>query len=190
LNTVLYLEKQLANIHALFHDIAGDLTEQEWGSRLAPDQNKVAYIVWHIPRTQDNFVHLWMRGIPEVFHSPRWAHWQALQPLGIGIGITLPQSDEIAATVNLSDTLAYEEAVYQEILTWLRQLNNDDLDQVPDVNVHLAAYPEYQTKGFREETDNLRGQPVWNHFMRPCIGHVHRHLGELELAKALLRSRQ
>lgn len=188
MNTVAFIENQLVNIHNLYHEIVADFTEQEWTARLAPNQNLIGFTVWHMPRTQDSIVQLWTRGIPEVFHEARWSNWQSLQRLGIGTGVTQSEADEIAATVHLSETLAYEEAVHKEILTWLRQLNDTDLDQIPDIAAHLAEYPEYQAKGFRAETDAMRGQPIWNLFMRPCIGHLHRHLGELALLKAMLRA--
>ncbi len=35
----------------------------------------------------------------------------------------------------------------------------------------------------------MLNQPTWNLLMRPCIGRIHRHLGELQLAKAVLRAR-
>jgi hypothetical protein len=188
MNTVVYLENQLTNINALLHDIAGDISEQEWRSRPAPNQNMVGYIVWHIPRTQDNFVQLWARGIPEVFHRPDWLHWQQLQRLGIGVGITSQEADEIATTTHLPETLNYADVVHQEILSWLRQISDADLDHTPYATRHLAAFPEYQTEGYHQEINSLFNQPVWNLLMRPCIGHVHRHLGELELAKAVVRA--
>jgi hypothetical protein len=189
MNTISFIENQLINIHDLYHKIVTDFTEQEWNTRLASSQNLIGYTVWHIPRTQDNVVHSWMRGIPEIFHQARWSMWQPLQRLGIGTGITQLEADEIAATVDLAQTIAYEEAVHQEILAWLHQINESDLTQIPNIDAHLAAYPEYQAKGFRAETDMMRDQPIWNLFMRPCIGHMHRHLGELALLKAMLRAR-
>ena len=36
MNAVTYFEKQLANINALLHGVAGDLTDEEWVTRLAP----------------------------------------------------------------------------------------------------------------------------------------------------------
>jgi hypothetical protein len=147
----------------------------------------VGFIVWHIPRTQDNFVQLWMRGVPELLHGSRWAHWHTLRPLGIGVGITVAEADGVSRICRLSDTLNYANAVHQEIVSWLRGLSDSELERVPDSTGHLAAYPEYDTPGYHEETDSLRQEPIWAQLMRPCIGHVHRHLGELELAKAILR---
>jgi hypothetical protein len=187
MNAIAYLEMQLTNINTLFHDIVQDITGEEWLSRAAPGQNRLGFIIWHIPRTQDNVVHLWMRGGHEVFHRPEWLHWQSTRPYGIGTGITLAQADEVATKVSLTDTLLYADVVHNEILAWLRQHFDEALDVVPTVATHLALYPEYQTKGYHIEMSGLYNQPTWNLFMRPCIGHIHRHLGELQLAKAMLR---
>jgi DinB superfamily len=190
MNTVTYLEQQLANLHAIFHDLVSDLSEAEWQARAVPGQNRVGFNIWHIPRTQDNVVQLWIRGEAEVFHQPAWAKWHAYRPQGIGVGITLAEADAVAGACSRAETTAYADAVHQEILTWLRQCTDDDLDTVPDALAHLASYPEYQTAGYLAEVNSLLNQPVWSLLMRPCIGHVHRHLGELELTKALLRARE
>jgi hypothetical protein len=189
-NTIVFIENQLANVHALLHDIVGDFTPEEWVARMTPGQNRLGFIVWHIPRTQDTIVQSWIRGTAEVAHGSNWMHWQNLRPYGMGTGITFTEADEIAATVRLSDVLNYAEAVQQEILAWLRRLDESDLDQTPDAAAHLDPYPEYQTKVFRTQFSGLYNQRVWNLLMRPCIGHIHRHLGELQLAKELLRAQR
>src|SRR6185436_7436716 len=187
MNITTYLQKQFANFNGVFHSIAGDVTEQEWLSRPGPGQNTVGYSVWHMPRTQDNFLQTWIRGKPEVAHGERWAHWQPLRPLGVGIGITLEQSDHIAHTVHLEDVLAYAEEVHQAFQQWLAEISEEDLDQKPDAATRLAAFPEYQTPGYFEETHDLLALPVWGLLIRPCMGHVQRHLGELDRFKDILR---
>lgn len=188
MNTVAFLENQLKNLHFMFHNIVDDFTAQEWVSRAAPGQNRVGFIIWHMPRTHDNIVQLWMRGGTELFYRPEWAHWHPLKPYGIGTGVTLAEADMIAETVQVAETLAYADAVHHEIIEWLHTLSDTDLDQIPNADAHLAPYPEFQAKGFREQTDRLRNQPIWDLFLRPCVGHIYRHLGELQLAKAVLRA--
>lgn len=187
MNLTAYLQKQFANLNGVLHSIAGDLTDEEWVTRPAPDQNMIGYTVWHIPRTQDNFLQTWVRGQTEIVQGDRWAHWRHLKPLGSGIGITLEESDEIARTVHPADVLAYADEVHQTITSWLGGIDESLLDQVPDARQRLAAYPEYQTPGYIEEVDNLIGLPVWGLLIRPCMGHVHRHLGEVDITKDILR---
>lgn len=187
MNLTTYLQKQFANLNGVFHGIAGDLTDEEWNARPAPGQNKIGYTVWHMPRTQDNFLQTWIRGQAEIAHSDRWAHWHPLRPLGVGIGITLDESDEITRGTQLADVRAYADEVHQAITSWLGQVSEEELDQIPDARGRLAAFPEYQTPGYVEEVDNLLDLPVWGLLIRPCMGHVHRHLGELEITKDILR---
>lgn len=188
MNTIDYLDRQLTNINRLLHEIVGDVSEEEWLSRAAPGQNRIGFITWHIARTQDTVVQTWIRTVPEVLHRPEWAHWEELRPLGMGAGIRLEEADRIAAVVRMDETFTYVDLVHQEIVTWLRQQNEDDLDQVPDSTKNLAPFPEYQATGFHAELGGMFNQPIWNLLMRPCIGHIHRHLGELQLAKTLVRA--
>jgi hypothetical protein len=183
------LQQQFSNINTIFHSVVEDLIDQEWVSRPAPSHNRVAYIAWHLPRVQDSHIHTWIRGIPELFHSDRWSQWHHLKRFGNGVGITLEEADEVALSVLHADVLAYADAVYHESSAWLHNLSDADLDRIPDYRLHLSAYPEYQTPGFYEEISSLLDQPIWSQLMRPCIGHIHRHLGELELVKALIRTR-
>lgn len=187
MNLTAYLQKQFSNLNGVFNAIAGDLTEEEWLARPGPGQNTLGYIVWHIPRTQDNFLNTWIRGQAEIFHSDRWAHWHPLRPLGVGIGITMNESDEIARTVRCADVMAYADEVHQAISTWLGEVSEEALDSVTGAREHLKAYPEYQTPGYLEEVDNLLNLPVSGLLIRPCMGHVHRHLGEIEITKDILR---
>jgi hypothetical protein len=188
LDAIAYLHNQFANINDLFHSIVGDFTQADLTLRPAPEQNLVGYTIWHMPRTQDAHVHTWIRGVPEVAHTERWSHWRHLRHLGYGIGISLQEADTIASSVSLQDVLKYADAVHHEIDTWLRDLDPVDLDQSPDISGHLSQYPEYQTASFLRETEHLLDQPTWNQLMRPCIGHIHRHLGELEMIRAIIRT--
>ena len=182
-----YLQKQFGNFNGVLHSIVGDLTEAEWLARPAPGQNTLGYTVWHIPRTQDNFLQTWIRGQAEIFHSDRWAHWQHLRPLGVGIGITLEQADQIARSVHCEDVLAYADEVHQTMMNWLAQVREEELDPATDARERLKAFPEYQTPGYLEEIDNLLDLPVWGLLIRPCMGHAHRHLCEVDITKDVLR---
>ena len=93
----------------------------------------------------------------------------------------------MARTVRCADVMAYADEVYQAFSTWLGEVGEEALDPVTDARERLKAFPEYQTPGYLEEVDNLLDLPVWGLLIRPCMGHVHRHLGELEITKDILR---
>jgi len=83
--------------------------------------------------------------------------------------------------------MAYADEVHQMIMGWLKQVDEEELDKLTDARARLKVFPEYQTPGYLEEVDNLLDLPVWGLLIRPCMGHVHRHLGELEITKDILR---
>ena len=190
MDAITLFEKLLSDIHTVLHSAVDDLTEQEWKIRPAPGQNMIGFTVWHIPRIQDNIIQTWIRDMPELVHGGRWAHWQQLKHLGSGPGISLEEADEIAFTVQKGDVLTYADEVHIEILAWLLELSDDDLDRIPDAEKYLSPYSEYQTPGYHEEADSLLGQPIWGLLMYPCIRHVQQHLGELMLVKEILRGRK
>jgi hypothetical protein len=188
-DTITFLQKQLANINSVLHSVADDLTDPEWLARPGSGQNMIGFTVWHIPRTQDAVVQTWIRGIPEISSGNRWNRWSSLLHLGNGVGIPLVDADEIARRVLRAEVMNYADEVLYEISSWLEQLHESDLDRLPEIRQHMSSHPEYQTPEYLKETGDLFDQPIWGQLMRPCVGHIHRHLGELEIAKALLRTR-
>jgi len=188
LDTIAYLQHQLTNINVIFHDIVAGFRPEELLARPAPGQNMIGYTVWHVPRTQDAHVHTWIRGVPEVAHQGRWRHLVDHRRFGYGVAVSLDEADEIARSTKLPDILQYADDVHDRILQWLEGLAQSDLDQVPDVARHLAKHPEYQTPGYLREVEHLLDRPTWDQLMRPCIGHIHRHLGELEILQAVIRA--
>jgi hypothetical protein len=190
LDAITYLQHQFANLDRIFHSIVADFRPEELTIRPAPSQNLIGYTVWHIPRTQDAHVHTWIRGVPEVAHRHRRMSFQDLKRFGYGVGILLEEADEIARIVEISEILEYADEVHHDITHWLNSLDESDLDLTPDIPSHLSKHPEYQRPSFLREVEDLLDQPIWTQLMRPCIGHIHRHLGELEIVKTIIRTHQ
>lgn len=181
--------KQLGGVNDAYHDVADDLTDAEWTTRLFPGCNLLGFTLWHLPRTQDWAVHTAIGGSPEVIAQPAWRDRGALQTPGIGAGLALEDADRVAHEVLRADVLAYADAVHRAIVAWATSLDDSDLDRVPDMALHEAPYPAYQQPTFRAEVAHLAGMPAWRFLLGPCIGHARSHLGELAILKQALRSR-
>jgi hypothetical protein len=181
------IQAQLTGIHQLFHACIDDLTETEWTTCVLPKTNLLGFTCWHLVRTRDWAVQTAIRGVPEVSADERWAGWRELGMAGIGAGIPLEQANEIARLVSQTDVFAYADTVHSTIGSWLSRLSDDDLDTVPEMEAHMAAYPAYQQPGFRAEIADLLGLPIWRLLSGLCSGHLREHLGELNLLKQILR---
>lgn len=188
MNVVELLNRQLQGSNALIHELAGDLSGEEWaGLRVLPNTNFLGFTVWHLARSMDWAVQTAIRGVPEVVVRPEWRSRPGLAGPGMGAGLEAEAADRVARTTRAADVLAYTDAVSVQILDWLGHLSPADLDRVPDLEANEASLPHYRKEGHRREVAHLVGEPAWRLLSGPCIGHVRSHVGECGLLKQALR---
>jgi DinB superfamily len=195
-NAIGMLAQQLETVNLRIHHSAGDLTPTELVAQPLPGVNPIAFLLWHMARSQDWAVNTAILDRPEVIMRVPWTD-SALAVPGIGTGFELDEAARIAAPFNLHDLLDYIDAVHRDTLAWLHTVDEDLLDDIPDVAAHDARHAAYQTPGFRAEMgsgpehDDAMGRggglPVWIFLTSVSITHLHRHLGELDLVKDFLR---
>jgi hypothetical protein len=195
-NAIGMLAQQLDTVNLRIRHSAGDVTPAELVAQPLPGVNPIAFLLWHMARSQDWAVNTAILDRPEVIMRVPWMD-SALAVPGIGTGFELDEAARIAATFNLHDLLDYIDAVHHDTLTWLRTVDEAMLDDIPDVAAHDARHAAYQTPGFRAEMDSgpehddamgrSGGLPVWIFLTSVSITHLHRHLGELDLIKDFLR---
>jgi uncharacterized damage-inducible protein DinB len=196
MDSIAMLRQQLRTVNLRLHHSAGDLTEAELTATPIPGVNPIGFILWHIVRSQDWAVNTAIRGRPELIKVEPWS-WSLLAHSGMGTGFDATEAHEVAHEVELKPLLAYADAVHRDTVDWLGSLSEADLDAIPDVTAHDAPYAEYQTPGFRAEMDSgpehddavagKGGLPVWIFLTSVALTHLHRHLGEVDLIKDVLR---
>jgi hypothetical protein len=108
---------------------------------------------------------------------------------GFGVGLTDDRAREAAAQVQVPALLAYADAVAESVDTWLAALSAEDLDEVPPFLENQGARAPYTSQGSLDEVSGLAGQPVGVLLMRPAMGHLFSHLGELDLLLQLAKTR-
>ena len=190
------LVQQLDTVNLRLHHSARDLTPAELVARPLPDINPLGFILWHMARSQDWSVNTAIRDVPEVITRRPWRAGRIAVP-GMGTGFDLAAAAAVAAQVELGELLDYADAVHADAVLWLKLLDESFLDLIPDVAAHDARFPEYQTPGFRAEMNSgpehdaavgrKGGLPVWVFLTSVSVTHLHRHLGEVDLLKDLIR---
>ncbi len=190
------LKQQLSTVNLRLHHSAGDLSPAELTARPIPEANPIGFILWHMVRSQDWAVNTAVRGTQELIKREPWS-WSLLAHPGIGTGFDLTEAQEVSREVEVKPLLAYADAVHAEIVAWLDSITEADLDAIPDVAAQDARHPEYQTAGFRAEMDSgpehddavaaKGGLPAWIFLTSVALTHLHRHLGEVDLLKGVLR---
>jgi len=96
-----------------------------------PGANHIAFILWHILRVEDWFCQYMFQRVPQVWESEKWHEKLNLpdDPRIIGFGYTAEQVDNFPR-VQLSDLLAYGEAVRARTLEFLRNVDPARLDEI------------------------------------------------------------
>ncbi len=182
------LLRQYASVHAIFHDVADDLSNEEWITRSMPETNLPGFDLWHVARTQDWALHTLILGVPEIISDARWAARGALTTPGIGVGMSRQEADRLAHQVAKAEVIMYADAVHAALVNWLASIDDWVLDETPDVQAHYRAHPEYLTPAMQAEVPWTAERPsVWRCLM-PGLGHVRDHLAEIKLLKHLLRT--
>lgn len=190
------LTQLLDTVNLRLHHSAGDLAPAELTLRAVTGANPIGFIVWHMARSQDWALNTAIRDVPEVVTRAPWRD-SSVAVAGIGTGFDHADAEDVARRVNLLDLLAYADAVHADSLAWLGTQIESVLDEIPDVAAHDAPHPEYQTPGFRAEMDSgpehddavgrKGGLPVWVFLTSVAVTHLHRHLGEVDLIKDVIR---
>ena len=190
------LRQQLHTVNLRFHHSAAGLTREELVARPLPGVNPIGFILWHMARSQDWGVNTAVRGKPEVIMRDPWRATSLAHP-GMGTGFDADEAAEVAGVFEIAEVLAYADAVHADSVSWLDSITEADLDAIPDVTAHDAPFAEYQTPGFRAEMGSgpehddavadKGGLPVWIFLTSVSITHLHRHLGEVDMLRNLLR---
>lgn len=182
-------------LNHVFREISPDLLL----SRVSPVANPVGFGLWHMARTQDWGINTAVRGVPEVVHRREWASSSVAAVPGIGTAFGPLEVDSVAGSIDLPTLVLYANAVHGEALAWLATLGEQDLDVVPDLAAHMAAFPEYTRREFVDElssgpehddvAEDTGGLPTWLILTSVCLTHLHRHLGEIDLTLGVTTGR-
>ena len=196
MNAIDMLIQQLDTVNIRLHHTAADLTPEELVARPIRGVNPIGFILWHMARSQDWAVNTAIRNEPEVITSGSWRQTQLAVP-GTGTGFDAEEAESVAGRVDRETLLAYSDAVHEQITSWLRKQSESMLDEIPDAEAHDAPYPEYQTDGFRAEMNSgperddavgrKGGLPAWVYLTSVAVTHLHRHIGEVDLLKDVVR---
>ncbi len=185
---VAMIQAQLAKIPDILAYLIEDLTEAEWLTRQAPNDNMIGFWAWHIPAVEDFIVQAFIRGVPEVRSRPEWSRRTNLDSNTLSFEISLEEADAAARRSQPEAVIAYAEAVYEEVNNWLTSVSDEILMTIPDGRGHINQLEAYKNNTFASELNGILNRPVHDLLLSTCYGHLRSHFGEIETIKKQLRS--
>jgi hypothetical protein len=182
------LQMELTGSLNLLQEHIQAVSDQEWSARAIPEGNMLGFTLWHTARIIDWGIHCAIQGVPEVADRPEWRRLLASEA-AYGAGIPAELAARVAKSVSREDVGGYLGAVRLAGLAWLKDVNEADLDRVPDLYEHQQANPRYVDPAVWAEVSSLAGLPAWHILARPCIMHIRLHIGEIDLTLQAVRAR-
>jgi uncharacterized damage-inducible protein DinB len=159
----------------LYRTLQG-LTPAELAWRPGPEANPINFMVWHIARVEDRWLHRFAQDTMEIWERDGWYQRCGLPEHDTGVGYTAGQVASFPQP-DLRDLQSYFDAVRQETLTYLRGVDARDLD------VHPQRIPFPEVSGDRPLPDDF----TIGRMFRQLIGEENQHLGQIAYLRGLQR---
>jgi hypothetical protein len=146
-------------------DAVKGLNEEQLHFRPLGKGNHIAFIFWHVIRTEDSVIHFLLQKKPPVWNVEGWDKKFGLDPRAQGTGMSAEQAAAVRIP-NFEGFLKYTEKVFQASEAYLDTLKEEELDRVE----------EFQFLGKRSVGSVIGGI---------ILNHGASHLGEIWYVKGL-----
>jgi hypothetical protein len=126
------LVEAYGRISQIVHRVVDGMDESTLATRVDPESNSIAWLIWHLTRIQDDHIADVAR-TEQVWTSAGWAGRFGLpfEASATGYGQTNEEVDQVRG-VSAELLAGYYDDVHAASTAYLRGLNQDDLDRVVD----------------------------------------------------------
>jgi hypothetical protein len=151
-----------------------------WRERPGGVGNSIAWLLWHLARTEDLVINTVLRARPQVLRDGDWPARLGVDDGRIGTGFDEGEVDALSRAVDLDGLDAYRQAVCRATDDWLATVPAEILDAAPDVPARLAAIPPIAAPRAVEGLIRFwSGRPGFFLVHFPLVNHGFLHLGEM-----------
>lgn len=174
---------------SMYDSVLKGLTEEQMRLSPARGMNTIAWLVWHMARTEDVTMNLIVAGRAQVLATDDWSDRLNLTRRDIGTSMTDDEVGDFSQRVHIPTLRAYRDAVGRRTREIARTLRIEELDE----RVDPARIKKLLTEGALAEgalrlADFWGGQKKSLILNMPATGHNFMHLAEaLTVRRHLLK---
>ena len=172
-----FIEECLEDYRRRVYAATAPLSEEEMHWRPDAESNSIAFLIWHTARVEDRLISVFVRGADEVWTRDGWSAKTGIPEGDHGVNYTLEQVAALPP-ITKEQLKDYFDTVREETLHYLRSLDDDDFDAVPE---DRTPFPE-----FPASVRYFSGRSVGGIF-RQLIGEDDQHLGQVSFIRGLKR---
>lgn len=165
-----FFRHEQQRLHSWIREAVSDLTLEEWNAVPAGNGNNIAFLVWHIARTEDNILRFILQGRSPIWNEENWHEQLSLPKRPQGTGM----SAEEARNLRINDIalfMTYVEKVWSEYKAYLASITDGGAELSARI---LKVSP-------------LGEMPAILAIGQVCISHAFTHYGEIALIRGQLQ---
>ncbi len=182
-----WITGEYGGIRTVFNmGVLNAVPKEKLAEKPSPGANSIAWLVWHLARTEDVAINSVVRGIPQVLTRDDWPARLGISRTEMGTGFSDDEVADFSSAVNIDELLAYWQAVGHETEAWLRDVEAPALDEVPDVAARLAQAPAFVSPAASWVTGLWANKPASFFLGWVTIGHAYLHIGEMQAVRGQL----
>ncbi len=147
------IKNSFLTIHSYFIPQMLSTEETLFRSRAIPEINSIAWIAWHILRTEDMFLNTVVYGEPQVFQSQDWGSKLGVPFSQVGTGMSREAADLVSKQVTIEGLSEYNKEVRNRSLQLVDrsvELDDDAFDSFENIDGRLKAADAFPD-GVRQE---------------------------------------
>ena len=165
-----FVLKALERTSMMLANALKDVRPDELKWRPGPQANSIGFILWHVTRSEDRFIHTLIQQKPQVWEQPKW--YQLFpnlpsDPAATGYGFTSDQVAEFQMPKQ-EDLMQYNQAVRAATIDFLKGLPQDELNKTID-------HPRL-------------GKITYAEVMVLLLGEINSHIGQMDYIRGLAQS--
>jgi len=145
MGSVKYFRAAMKDLHNSLSESVKGLSNEQLHFRPLGKGNHIAFIIWHIGRTEDAVINFLWQKKPPVWNAEGWDKKFGMDPRAQGTGMTAEQAASIRIQ-NLGEFSLYMEKVFRTSEAYLEGVKEEDLGEVRDLPV-LGKRSLYQVIG-------------------------------------------
>ena len=126
-----FIEQTLDECKRRLYRTLQGLTAAELMWRPGPESNSIGFMVWHVARVEERWLHRFAQDTAEVWQRDGWYQKLGLPAAEHGFGYTTEQIAHLPQ-FDIEDCMAYHEVVRLATLRYLDGLTHADLARCPD----------------------------------------------------------
>ena len=173
-------------LHSHVERLTEGLSEEQIRERVHPLANPLAWLLWHIARSEDGAINLLVRDGSQVLDDD-WSARLNIPRRDAGTGMTMSEVDELAASVDLGSLMAYWRAVGERTADLVGSLRASDLDELVCLErARRAAELLAEGPGVAHLVELWPGRTRGDFLVWLALTHSYEHVGQADLIRGLL----